>query len=77
MPFATELAVRTGSIATDLNGWPQADLDVALVDYRGRARSLSLCRQLRYPEERVARLEGCAASLVAVVLAFRLPQRDE
>ncbi|MBR0697407.1 PCC domain-containing protein [Bradyrhizobium lablabi] len=35
VPFATELAVTTGGIATDADGWPQADLDVALVDYLG------------------------------------------
>jgi predicted DNA-binding protein with PD1-like motif len=34
-PFATEMAVRSGMIASDARGTPQASLDVALVDYLG------------------------------------------
>ena len=34
-PFATEMAVRTGVIAPDAGGAPEATLDVALVDYTG------------------------------------------
>jgi predicted DNA-binding protein with PD1-like motif len=33
--FATEMAVRTGVIAPDASGAPEATLDVALVDYTG------------------------------------------
>jgi predicted DNA-binding protein with PD1-like motif len=35
LPFATELAVRSGSIASGANGTLEAALDVALVDYLG------------------------------------------
>ena len=35
VPFATELAVRSGSVATGANGTLEAELDVALVDYLG------------------------------------------
>lgn len=35
VPFATELAVRAGTIAPGDDGAPQAELDVALVDYLG------------------------------------------
>ena len=34
-PFATEMAVRSGMIASDASGTPKATLDVALVDYLG------------------------------------------
>jgi predicted DNA-binding protein with PD1-like motif len=34
-PFATELAVRSGAIASDAGGALQATLDIALVDYSG------------------------------------------
>ena len=34
-PFATEMLVRTGTIASDAAGTPEATLDVALVDYAG------------------------------------------
>jgi predicted DNA-binding protein with PD1-like motif len=34
-PFATEMAVRSGLIASGADGAPQATLDVALVDYTG------------------------------------------
>jgi predicted DNA-binding protein with PD1-like motif len=34
-PFATEMAVRSGMIASDARGTLQASLDVALVDYLG------------------------------------------
>jgi predicted DNA-binding protein with PD1-like motif len=34
-PFATEMAVRTGAIRSGANGAPEAELDVALVDYTG------------------------------------------
>jgi predicted DNA-binding protein with PD1-like motif len=34
-PFATEMAVRSGAIASDAGGMPEATLDVALVDYTG------------------------------------------
>jgi predicted DNA-binding protein with PD1-like motif len=34
-PFATEMAVRSGMIAADAGGMPEATLDVALVDYTG------------------------------------------
>jgi predicted DNA-binding protein with PD1-like motif len=36
VPFATEMAVRSGMIASGANGTPEATLDVALVDYLGR-----------------------------------------
>jgi hypothetical protein len=35
VPFATELAVKAGSIAAGADGTLQATLDVALVDYLG------------------------------------------
>ena len=35
VPFATELAVSSGSIASGAGGRPEAALDVALVDYLG------------------------------------------
>jgi len=35
VPFATELAVRSGNIAPGANGTLEADLDIALVDYLG------------------------------------------
>ena len=35
MPFATELAVSSGSIASGAGGTLEAELDVALVDYLG------------------------------------------
>jgi predicted DNA-binding protein with PD1-like motif len=35
VPFATELAVRSGTIATGAGGMLEAELDVALVDYLG------------------------------------------
>jgi predicted DNA-binding protein with PD1-like motif len=35
VPFATELAVGSGSIATGASGAPEAQLDIALVDYLG------------------------------------------
>ena len=34
-PFATELAVISGAVATGASGAPEAELDVALVDYLG------------------------------------------
>ena len=34
-PFATEMAVRSGTIASDASGTRKATLDVALVDYLG------------------------------------------
>jgi predicted DNA-binding protein with PD1-like motif len=34
-PFATEMAVRSGTIVSNEDGAPQATLDVALVDYLG------------------------------------------
>jgi predicted DNA-binding protein with PD1-like motif len=34
-PFATELAIRSGTIASGASGAPEATLDVALVDYTG------------------------------------------
>jgi predicted DNA-binding protein with PD1-like motif len=34
-PFATEMAVRSGMIASDASGTPKATLDVAVVDYLG------------------------------------------
>jgi predicted DNA-binding protein with PD1-like motif len=34
-PFATEMALRSGTIALGADGLPQATLDVALVDYTG------------------------------------------
>ncbi len=34
-PFATELAIRSGTIAAGAGGALQAELDVALVDYTG------------------------------------------
>lgn len=35
VPFATELAIRSGEIAPGADGKPEATLDVALVDYLG------------------------------------------
>jgi predicted DNA-binding protein with PD1-like motif len=35
VPFATELAIRSGSVAPGGNGTLHADLDIALVDYLG------------------------------------------
>lgn len=35
VPFATELAIRSGSIAPGADGTLQAELDIALVDYLG------------------------------------------
>jgi predicted DNA-binding protein with PD1-like motif len=35
VPFATELAIRSGSVARGASGWLEAELDVALVDYLG------------------------------------------
>jgi hypothetical protein len=35
VPFATELAVSSGSVAAGANGTLEAALDVALVDYLG------------------------------------------
>jgi predicted DNA-binding protein with PD1-like motif len=35
VPFATELAIRSGIITTGEGGTPQAELDIALVDYLG------------------------------------------
>ena len=35
VPFATELAVRSGAIATGADGALEAELDIALVDYLG------------------------------------------
>jgi predicted DNA-binding protein with PD1-like motif len=35
VPFATELAVRSGAIAPGANGTLEAELDIALVDYLG------------------------------------------
>ena len=35
VPFATELAVRSGTIAPGADGTLEAELDVALVDYLG------------------------------------------
>jgi predicted DNA-binding protein with PD1-like motif len=35
VPFATELAIKRGAIAPGADGTPQAELDVALVDYLG------------------------------------------
>ena len=35
MPFATELAIKAGSVAPGADGTLQAELDVALVDYLG------------------------------------------
>jgi len=35
VPFATELAIRSGTIAPNADGHPQATLDIALVDYLG------------------------------------------
>jgi predicted DNA-binding protein with PD1-like motif len=35
VPFATELAVRSGTVATGAGGTLEAELDVALVDYLG------------------------------------------
>ena len=35
VPFATELAIRSGSVAPDADGTLDAELDVALVDYLG------------------------------------------
>jgi predicted DNA-binding protein with PD1-like motif len=43
-PFATEMAVRSGVIAADAGGMPEATLDVALVDYTG---GLAVGRLLR------------------------------
>jgi predicted DNA-binding protein with PD1-like motif len=43
-PFATELAVRSGAIESDVDGVLQATLDVALVDYTG---GLSVGRLVR------------------------------
>jgi predicted DNA-binding protein with PD1-like motif len=34
-PFATELALRSGTVAAGASGTPEATLDVALVDYTG------------------------------------------
>ena len=34
-PFATEMAVRAGMVASDAKGAPEADLEVALVDHLG------------------------------------------
>jgi len=34
-PFATELAITSGAIAPGAGGAPEADLDVALIDYTG------------------------------------------
>jgi predicted DNA-binding protein with PD1-like motif len=34
-PFATEMAVRSGAISAGANGTPEAELEVALVDYLG------------------------------------------
>jgi predicted DNA-binding protein with PD1-like motif len=34
-PFATELAIRSGTVAAGAGGTPEATLDVALVDYTG------------------------------------------
>ena len=34
-PFATEMALRSGTIASDASGTPKATLDVAVVDYLG------------------------------------------
>jgi predicted DNA-binding protein with PD1-like motif len=34
-PFATELAIRSGTIAAGAGGAPEATLDIALVDYTG------------------------------------------
>jgi predicted DNA-binding protein with PD1-like motif len=34
-PFATELAIRSGTVASGAGGAPEATLDVALVDYTG------------------------------------------
>jgi predicted DNA-binding protein with PD1-like motif len=34
-PFATELAIRAGTVASSAGGAPEATLDVALVDYTG------------------------------------------
>ena len=35
VPFATELAIKAGSIAPGVDGTLQAELDIALVDYLG------------------------------------------
>lgn len=35
VPFATELAIRSGTIMPNADGQPQATLDIALVDYLG------------------------------------------
>jgi predicted DNA-binding protein with PD1-like motif len=43
-PFATELAVRSGTIVSDTDGALQATLDIALVDYTG---GLAVGRLLR------------------------------
>jgi predicted DNA-binding protein with PD1-like motif len=43
-PFATEMAVRSGTIVADANGSLAAELDVALVDYTG---GLAMGRLLR------------------------------
>lgn len=34
-PFATELAIRSGAIAAGAGGTPEAELDIAVVDYTG------------------------------------------
>lgn len=34
-PFATELAIRSGAIAAGAGGAPEAELDIAVVDYTG------------------------------------------
>ena len=35
MPFATELAIRAGTITSNADGTLEAALDIALVDYLG------------------------------------------
>ncbi|MFB9264569.1 PCC domain-containing protein [Bradyrhizobium erythrophlei] len=44
VPFATELAVTAGHIATDADGRLQAELDIALVDYLGGIAQGTLVR---------------------------------
>jgi predicted DNA-binding protein with PD1-like motif len=44
VPFATELAIRSGSVAPGGNGTLHADLDIALVDYLGGIAEGTLMR---------------------------------
>jgi hypothetical protein len=44
VPFATELAVRSGSIAPCADGMLEAELDIVLVDYLGGIAAGKLMR---------------------------------